>query len=385
MKRIKIEGSINSWIVLTGDVIAMYSPQPLTIENERNRRTRVSVSSTSLGGRSVTEERSPKDSIFDKYESRYDISRMAQLCCDADSLLGSVRYDGTPTPTAVRLAIVCSEWDGAQWLPLNTTPIYVQAMYAACDAMEKIDNSPVRRRIWVNYPSTVQCTAVGNAIEVAAGSDIYVPVTQANSATYELDWLEVLKSNSDSEYPEVMGGKAVTDSISYQVKIEEGQGEIDSTVQGKGYTFVPDTTPFGRGVYLRWLNRDGSVGYWLFTKSKEVVASTVDKSYSEFIEGVEAAPEGGILKNHARVDYDMSESWTIGTKWVEEPEYERLKGLTVSPIVEMLVGGTKESPIWQRVVVAAGSYTREMARSGLRRMRDFELVITLPEKNTIKL
>ena len=80
-----------------------------------------------------------------------------------------------------------------------------------------------------------------------------------------------------------------------------------------------------------------------------------------------------------------AETLTIGCRDVTESEWRELLDLASSPLVEMLVGGTQTAPLWVRVNVVPGSYSRQHNRSGLGTMVDFEMQIELPQRNTVQL
>lgn len=384
MKEITIEGAIGSKMVLTGEVMAMYSPQPLIVDLVANVPIRLNVHRHLDGPGTVpniSEERHPYEVAQGQYRVDYEVSRMLQLCFDLDEVLGRVKYDGTASRCSEKVDISLDYYNGTGWAYL-AGGIVVDVLFAACDGLEVIDDSEEVRRVWVNYPHSVACGPIDGVIEIGAAADIYVDVDSNPRAVYELDWVKALENAQDEEFSAISAGLSVRDVFSTAMSIQNGQGEKRDGQ--KGITFKPDLTPWGRGTYLRWLQRDGSVGYWLFVKSKETVAASADKGFTRWLDGVEAAPVGGVLRNSARHDFTLEESWTIGTRGVTEEEFRLLQGLACSPVVERLVGGTRTEPIWQRVNVAAGSYSREYPKSGLRRFKDFELIITLPERNTIK-
>ena len=165
--------------------------------------------------------------------------------------------------------------------------------------------------------------------------------------------------------------------------IANGQGTL---VYGeKAYSLVPSLRDWGHGVYLRWLDRFGGVGYWLFEKSKHAVTSSLAQSYERTPQGIPALPEGGVIDNPSRQSFAVSEQITIGTAGVTDKEYDLLLGLVQSPCVEMLIGGTREAPVWARVTIIPATYTRDIPRSELPRLRDFELAIVPPQRNTARL
>lgn len=378
MKTINLDQTKNTKMVYTGDVMAMYSPQIVRLYYDRNCDIQLTVNNSNLGVL-MEERRTPVKSSANIYFTEFEISRMLQICSDLDAVLGRINYDGGAVSTSERISLALYEGDSGEEIVKTS----VEVLYAACDAMERISNDRESVRLFLNYPQTINVGVNADSnIVVNGGSDNWeIPTTGQKKAGYELDWYAFMTEKGDEEVDDVNNGISAGDWCTYPVHIEGTNGELRYE-EGKTYIFIPDKAE--KGVYLRWLNRNGSVGYWLFKKSKKVFGAESANSFNSNLGGMDATPMNGVYKNKAKGDFSIGEALTLGTKGVTDEEYDFLCGLVCSPVVDMLVGGSRSDPEWMRVNVASGSYTREYPMSGLGRLRDFELIVTLPEKNTIK-
>lgn len=385
METVNLAGLIQpSTATYTGNVLAIYSPQPLSVDIQANVRIKVEVSCARTG-RTLNEVRSvfPYSSgSATRYKTEFELSRMLQLVCDVEGVLSRVSYNGSLASIGEDITVKVYSFISNTW-HLGAT-INGTALYAACDWGETIGADTEARRLFVNYPQTVRVSSYdGEMVILTTDNETETPYDGQSPAALELDIMQWLMREIDSDYDSHLEGLNPPIRVKHTPIIAEGQGDIEN--EFKTYALKDDLTPMGKGVYLRWLHRDGSVGYWLFTKSKEAFSATAGSSYTAYMDGVPAAPVAGTIRNAARQDFDIATTLTIGTPNATEDEHRYLCGLVSSPCVEMLVGGTRTAPVWARVNVVAGTYTRDYPRSGLPRLKPFELAITLPSRNAIKL
>ncbi|MBQ2015379.1 MAG: hypothetical protein II207_00075 [Clostridia bacterium] len=149
----------------------------------------------------------------------------------------------------------------------------------------------------------------------------------------------------------------------------------------------PDLTPVdapGR-TYLRWLQRDGSVGYWLFHSGELQVAAAQGSTFQRFFNNPNApsssAPE--FANNSRQADFTESRTLNLGTTANNLDEFEYLAGLMTSPVVDRYIK-VGDSYGWQRVNVMPSSQAYSRKRD-TPRVRQIELTIQLPDRDTIKL
>lgn len=386
MKNVNFAGFTRSYATLTGDILAIFSRQPVTvyldIRDALGTRCRVTVS---RGSQSIAEEREAVrvDGTTFLNSAEFEVSRMLQLVTDADSVLKRITYDGEPHSLADYVQIRFESFSLGAWRSLGSAT--VEAIPAAVDWGEVVNSQRTRRRIWANYPQTISCGHDGSEeIYITGDTDNTIYLQDPTTRTgYELDAMEALAGFSDGLEVEIANGATAPVFLSYQTIIANGQGTLQAAE--KAYLCEGQTDPTGKGVYLRWLHRDGTAGYWLFGKSKEAASVSASQSFTRPVSGVPAQPYGGVIQNPARQSFDVSEVITIGAANITDDEYRYLLGLVSSPVVEMLCGGTRTAPEWVRVTVAPASYTREIPKSELGRLRDFELQIIPPQRNALKI
>jgi hypothetical protein len=131
-----------------------------------------------------------------------------------------------------------------------------------------------------------------------------------------------------------------------------------------------------KGVYLRWVDRQGFFQYYLFEIGNETR---------------KVSNEGEFLRNNL-LAYDMTYGFTGGmgrqqmkkredtiqlcAPLVDEYVWESLFDITTSPMVDMYLGTDETGKHrWLAVNIQAGSYTKEKSKS----LRDFACNMVLPD------
>lgn len=268
------------------------------------------------------------------------------------------------------------------------------AVYGALDQTERyFDNrekTPAHRRLWMNYPQTCsfQRDERDEYFLAISGETLYFPHSGDLPPVVEKDPLWVLRYFEDrgSTYAsEVL--RALKNGQPQMVGVS-AYNRVDS--EGNHYTyshphyirFVPDFAPGDRGTFLRWLQRDGSVGYWWFENGDQTASVSEDINFQRVILGNPSELTKGVYPNAHNSDYSEKVSLILSTYVNNAEEFDYLLGLVTSPVVERLADPGNE--LWQRVNIVPGSYARSRKRSTPHRS-SFEIAITLPQRNTIKL
>lgn len=268
------------------------------------------------------------------------------------------------------------------------------AAYGALDQTERyFDNheeSPAHRRLWMNYPQTCsfQRDERDEYFLDVPGDTLYFPYSGDILPVVERDPLWVLRYAEN-------GGSTYASAVLRALKNGQPQmmgvsayNRVDS--EGNHYTysnphyirFVPDFAPGDRGTFLRWLQRDGSVGYWWFENGDQTASVSEDINFQRVILGNPSELTNGVYPNAHNSDYSEKVSLILSTYVNNAEEFDYLLGLVTSPVVERLVDPGNE--LWQRVNIVPGSYARSRKRTTPHRS-SFEIAITLPQRNTIKL
>lgn len=402
----------------------MYSPQLVRVTGSVPNSAKVAVTLTHVGsGRQHTETRS----FYDRTVC-FDISRIMQLLApDIDILLRRLDDDVAEGLTeAFTLGVsYLSETGGAtQILSVND----ITGMYGALDSGE-IYGEHSQRRLWVNFPQTFNLweNAFGETAFVLDDAYVY-PRTAGYWPCHECDLIGTMLSNGDLEEFRHMLPEHPQRNIglTWKTRIERGK-EIPE--EFRIITLVPDFSKPGEGTYLRWLNRRGEVSYFLFKNSQIRVTSSVSNTFSRYYDNDPSEPQAGAYNNAHKAEYREAREMVIGATGLSYDEFMDLCDLATSPIVERLMPDVPEEDtevdviydggeastttkivvdsesesaleieggdaapdrlkasqyLWQRVNVAAGTLARNIKRN-TPNMQDLEIIIELPERNTIKL
>lgn len=320
---------------------------------------------------------------------------------DLGALMRYLAHDVTTVMSALRYFRGASEDYIVQLLYQEDTywTGYFVGIFGALNANESyrlrgLDQAnPEPRRLWVNYPQTFMLTRDyddNHSFELPNGEKLYAKEDDADYYSLEVSLIDILSENGGSaarEYlsnlragrPQLIGLSTYT-YISAQAEEGDYRGSYWLSLQ-------PDLTPVdapGR-TYLRWLQRDGSVGYWLFHSGELQVAAAQGSTFQRFFTNPNApsssAPE--FANNSRQADFTESRTLNLGTTANNLDEFEYLAGLMTSPVVDRYIK-VGDSYGWQRVNVMPSSQAYSRKRD-TPRVRQIELTIQLPDRDTIKL
>ena len=396
----------------------MYSRQPVIIEcgAGASYNTTVKVTCETNGGASYTETRRMLNG-----RAEFDISRIMQtLARDVDGVLQRVDYEnGSALAEVFSLEVTIGN------TKVLTLQNEIQALYGALDAGE-VYGQKTTRRLFMNYPQTLNMwkDAFGSFQTIFAGVTNTPPYSGASALCREVCPLTFLGA---ALLTALRNGQAVQGTTSWLYRLQEG---VQSTQLTRETTLIPDNSPRGLGVYLRWLNRRGEVSYWRFDKTQLETAGAVSESFRRHYEGDPAAPVDKVFRNEDKRSYEENRRLGITTTGLSEEEFDDLCTLLTSPVVEMLYvaeeytglglvvnGGTavavgdgavdgqgaeanltgldggsardtqlhySEEDRWVRVNIEGGTQGRRN-RQSTPRLHDFEATITLNQRNTARL
>lgn len=348
-------------------VAFMYSRQPIIVQcgNTGNYEVTVAVTCSTNGYTTYTEKRR-----LLKGRAEFDISRIMQLLArDTDKLLQGLDYtNGSCLAEAFSIQVMIGNN-----AVLDTT---CQALHGALDAGETY-GAKTTRRLFLNYPQSINMwIEFFGTFNVKLGDTWYTP--------------EYLKGGPDCREVNFMGfidgsvltalknGLPVDGAISWLYGIKKG---VATHQQLADITLVPDNSPAGCGTYLRWLNRRGEVSYWRFDNLQIETAGAVEDTFSRYYAGDPTEPVQSVYTNEDKRNYEETRRQTLTATGVSDEEFDDLCSLQVSPVVEMLGA---DGASWYRVNVDAGTQARKNRRN-TPKLHDFEISITLPKRNTVKL
>ena len=408
-------------------IVFMYSRQPIIIEALQRPAGFTSaeiIVKHTASGRSHKETRTA-------YEGKveFDISRILQLLApDVDGVLQRISHEAGQSLTEY-FSVLIRYVDETTGNSGDLETIHITGMYGTLDAGE-IYGAHSQRRLWVNFPQTFNLWVdeLGESAFILENAYIY-PDVAGGEACYECDLIGTLLSTGDlEEFKQMLPGRPQRNiGLTWNLRIERGE-EIPEEM--RVVTLVPDYSKRDEGTYLRWLNRRGEVSYYLFKNSQLRVTTAIEDTFSRWYSGDPGTPQNGTYNNPMKAQFREGREMIIGAVGVSLDEFEDLCDLATSPVVERLMprvaeedtevgivydggqagtatkvvvdseageeyevdAGDAAAPdrlkaddyLWQRVNVVAGTFSRNIRRttpSG----QDFEIIIELPERNTIKL
>ena len=411
-------------IAYPNSVAFMYSRQPVivTFPGGAADVTSVDVKLTCLlTGRTHTESRAPYSSNIE-----FDISRIMQLLAtDVDHITKRFE-DEEGTSLSERFELAVSYTQGQTTTQLLTAEII--GMYGALDQGE-IYGEHTQRRLWLNFPQTFNLWRDPEGFVQFVTDEAYIsPNAPQDAPCCECSLMEALRAVEESGLIDSLkrGVPLRNLGLSWRPRIEEGN---ETTQTLRTITLIPDCARRTDGTYLRWLNRRGEMSYWLFTESKLRVTTSVADTFVRYYQGDPTIPERGIFQNPQKASYREAREMVLGAVGLSRDEFDDLCDLATSPLVERLMpevlpedtaletvydggdattqepgtliesaagfdtevdggdagtGKSAQSDRWQRINVVAGTFERDIRRKTPNR-QDLEIIIELPERNTIKL
>lgn len=352
-------------------VAFMYSGQPVTVR-ALSAVPALQVTVTLMhdaSGASHTETR-----LFHGGRVDFGLGRTMQLLApDVDEAFSNYDRSASGLAQAFTAFLSYTDTDGVSY-PIAT--VSTLAMYGALDQGEEY-GAPEQKRLWVNFPQTfaVWRNKDGDMGFVVDGKAVF-PESLEGADFQEADLKDVLReAGEDALLGRIVSAPVAVDlTWSKRIAVSPERDQLLRRI-----TLVPDACR--RGTYLRWLNRRGEIDYWLFENSQLRTTTTVLGSFRRHYDGSLTDPAQGSLRNPQKADYREAREMALGAVGLTRDEYEGLSSLFVSPVVERLM---PDGATWQRVNVAAGTYARSIKRD-TPRLQDVEIVIELPERNTVKL
>lgn len=387
----------------------MYSRQPVVVQCGATGSYLVTVTVTcdTNGGVSYSEQRR-----LHKGRGEFDISRIMQILAPGpDQLLQRLHY-ATDAPLSEVFSLKV-EIGNTVALDLERG---IQAMYGALDAGEAYGGQ-ITLKLYRNYPQTLTVwRSMYGQYNYHIGPQSFAP-TYSEGPSYcravtldAVPWIDI-EDVTPPVFPitppeggyEAQTAEASAASVSPVVTLRDGvpvfgsatifvglQDGLQLDQSSRTIVFVPDMTPRGCGVFLRWLNRRGEVSYWLFDKRQLETAAAVSESFTRHYEGDLVAPASGVYLNEDKRSYAEARAQGISTKDLSAEQFDELCSLFTSPVVEMLyepeehTGYTKTGDFWMRVNVEAGALSRRNWRN-TPKLHSLEATVILPRRNTAQL
>ena len=349
----------------------MFSPFPIIVKSTELSNVVLQVTCTTTG-RSHSETRYLHDGAVE-----FDASRIALLLSqDVDEVFTMHPSQDDEACPYSALTLTLTSGTTTLWSSLFF------GVYGAMDQLEERGRNE-RRRLWMNYPQTIQ-------IWRDLSGEFWIESDQDGDRVLNLPTLpgvpvvEMIATRHLSELPKMTA--ALSDGLVQTMTVSTLFGGRDALTDERTWydlTLVPDLSPRDSGTFLRWLHRDGSIGYWLFKNGALQTTAAQRSTFTRNLSGNPAEPVKDQYRNSIKADFVEARQMSLGAQCADLAEYEYLCGLATSPVVERLVTVDGQDR-WQRVNIVAASYSRNM-KFNTPRTQSFDVTIELPARNTVTL
>lgn len=254
--------------------------------------------------------------------------------------------------------------------------------------------APKNRRLWINYPQTfdLHATRDGDKFFRIATDFVNIRYDDPHELSQEENLVDAIEAQGSTSTLAVLSqlraGQPQTVYLS-NCFIVNRYGDRLQKADSYPLRLQPDNTPrdaAGR-VFLRWLQRDGSVGYWLFYSGEEQSAFAEGNSFERYAFNPNepsylAQDLAEFSSNPRQGDFKESRTLRLGAVLHNADEYDYLLGLLSSPVVDRLLPGDRD--IWERVNILPSSLARSR-KFDTPTSRQIEITIQLPDRDTIQL
>lgn len=119
-------------------------------------------------------------------------------------------------------------------------------------------------------------------------------------------------------------------------------------------TLKKDDSPCG--VFLRWIDKHGFMRYFLFSKGEE---STESEDYGDLLEQKYSAFGRYYPNIYRQQGKSVTRKMNIAALHLTREEYEYVRSVAFSPVVDMYVGDDEGTASWLPVLVSSGDTGRE--------------------------
>ena len=308
------------------------------------------------------------------YEVDFDAARAFQLLSTLtpEDVLSQVMYTaiGDRPSNAQNMSLTLTLGDG------RTSTQTCIVVLGAIDASE-VRLPDKKRRIFTNFPQTVALTTkcVSDQGLITGDADHY-PDYDGSGVLFEVAVLPLWDEDIDEYAQALRSGHAVNVALTDINNFHYGSWEMpeDASIM----EFVPNTRT--KGTYLRWIKRDGTVGYWLFDTTKRT-ENTATSSFERY--NPHGYPYNGVISDSTQAAKTGATALSVGAGSLEAWERDYLRDILYAPRVERLLQNTPGNYIWEQVQISTATYAEDTECHN--HLQDFELTLILPKHSTITL
>lgn len=330
-------------------------------------------------GRSIQENREfIYDDVRGELVAEFELSRMMQLCRQytPEQVLHLASYAAaTKSGRATESFFVHVEWESGD------NDIELTGIQGAYDPGDHRQGDR-QVRLFVNYPQTVQLNG-GDPEEGTStfGTDDFgiTAGLDASDIMNEVPLLQALEDEAPTAAAALRTGAPLRGFYHTPYSFIQG-ATVQTPDEHGGMLLVPDCR--AHGLYLRWLSRDGSIGYWLFKVSQRTSSGSDTTAFDRHVFNP-SVPEGGVYRSSRQANRALNRTISAGDSGLSSDEMDLLESLASAPVVEVLMENVPGAYVWQQVTIAAATIKQQDDSEGPK-LGEAEVVVILPELNTVK-
>lgn len=310
----------------------------------------------------------------------FDISRYAQM------LFSTVEHSGLDYSEAVsysphmKSAIIEIRLYISKTIPggdsgyIRLFPTDLDFVWGSLEANEQVGG--YKKLVWfVNYPFTIDlCCRPGNYFDVVSDGKPQYPVfnfpPRGEGIKSEFLW-HIVNIGKLFKAPR----RELYIAYPYSKRIKNG-------VESMGVTsYRLEVNRALGGIYLRWTDWQGRYCYYLFHPGSESIKVGEEVKFRRIGLSDAASYVNGVNRGDGRmVTKDSVVSVALVAPLVDEEIFSMLTTLLTSPVVDRYMGEDTNGPLWQRVNIATGSFTKTA-----KKLQDFTCQMELPQQNIPRL
>lgn len=281
----------------------------------------------------------------------------------------------------------------------NFKNVTIEAAHGANDILDQFWRGKRRLRWFKNYPFTFDFQNINGNWQVATNDGSYLSASFPYVKTELERVMARINANLLWHGESNVNKKSVKGITTMAMNIDGGLSTVTMTLD-----LIADneTLDLKRNCYLRWLGKHGEVFYWLFRRHSQT--DSVTSEVNRMSESDDAWNGNYILVNENKANYTKETSIVLYSLPVDGVDYETIKSIVTSPLVDMLVDytihttpRTNQSPDarqiatdfyetarWQRVIVDKGNYTISLKGDQYKNDKQLVLKIIIPEEGGLR-
>jgi hypothetical protein len=302
----------------------------------------------------------------------FDASRMLQVATNSrEREISSIDYQSyTPWDIAnFDIKLVIHADDMSYIVPAIFTRFRV--VNGAHDNVNDWRAKPIRLKHWTEYPFTFDFPNL-DIISVSSNGSTYVPV-RGFRVSYET--LQLVRYTMDDLYlPNMTSRLWIMTPQGIVMKGDKLSQDYNTIVMEIDRQARDD-----RKIYLRWMGDYGEVFYWLFDNISEEQQIKTSVYQRALVDDIFRGNTTNKMRDNGVVrDTSTTTTRTIATDYLDVDYFNIVSSVAKSPYVDMFIDDENDGK-WQRVNIAAVTFTRSLKTSDKVKNNRIVLKIEMPE------